>query len=233
MDNRYKPLTEYVVRRFRNHLGPRLQSIYIKGSVARGDAVWGVSDLDLVLAFERPDKRDNELKREIESAAKDMPGGSGLVIQRIGDDRLQQMGEGTRAYWLYSSRYDAEVVYGAKPADFLPEPPPGEQLVKLISPMIRKDGEVRLNQSTLQRHESRHLAKRLLEGLALTAIAEGTHRYIAPLEVSGLTTFPESIRNHVLAATAIYKEAPVITDPRSIHQAWLESWDYIERSRMV
>lgn len=184
MDNRYKPLTDYVVRRFRNHLGPRLESIYIKGSVARGDAVWGVSDLDLVLAFERPDKLDNELKREIESAAKDMPDGSGLVIQRIGDDRLQQMGEGTRAYWLYSSRFDAKVVYGAKPADFLPEPPPGEQLVKLISPMIRKDGEVRLNQSTLQRHESRHLAKRLLEGLALTAIAEGTHRYLAPLEVS-------------------------------------------------
>ncbi|SDO32825.1 Nucleotidyltransferase domain-containing protein [Paenibacillus sp. yr247] len=63
MDNRYRPIIDVVVQRFLSHLGSRLISVYIKGSVARGDAVWGVSDLDLVLAFDTPTHKDTLLKR--------------------------------------------------------------------------------------------------------------------------------------------------------------------------
>ncbi|TMV42897.1 hypothetical protein FE783_36795 [Paenibacillus mesophilus] len=192
MDIRYKPLTDLVVKRFTEHLSSRLQSIFVKGSVARGDAIWGVSDLDLVLAFEQPNKTDNEVKREVELLAKELPGGDALVIQRVSEDRLNQMGKGTKAYWLYSCRYDAEVLFGISPEKFLQEPPMGLELANLIGPIIKKDGEVELTKSSLKRHESRHIAKRIINGLALPIIAEGRTQYLVPLEIVKLQ-FPNML----------------------------------------
>ncbi|RKN66116.1 nucleotidyltransferase domain-containing protein [Paenibacillus ginsengarvi] len=226
MDPRYKTVTDYVVRRFTDHLGDRLQSVFVKGSVARGDCVWGVSDIDLVLAFDRPDQSDNALKREIEAEATRFPAGDSLVIQRIGDDRLRQMSAGTRAYWLYSCRYDTELLYGTQPDHFLPEPPKGIELAKLIAPLIHADGAVELGKDRLERRESRHLAKRMLHALALPAIAGGKLEYVPPLEVANLD-FPVRLRSHMDAILTAYSQAPVITDTEPLSRAWRDCWAYI------
>jgi hypothetical protein len=232
MDPRYKPLTDYVVRRFSDHLGPRQQSVFVHGSVARGDAVWGVSDLDLVVAFEHPNKSDNELKHEVEATAKNLPAGDALIIQRISNDRLQQLSEGKRAYCLYSYRYDSEVLYGINPTDFLPKPPTGYELTKLIAPIIRKAGEVQLNKSALDRLGSRQLAKRILNGVALPSIAEGKIDYARPLEVTKLA-LPQFIVKHLDSVVPIYSEAPVLTNIRPLVNAWNDTWKYIEQSGLI
>ena len=196
MDIRYQPLATYVVNRFAAHLGSRLQSAFVNGSVVRGDAVWGVSDLDLVLAFDRPTAADTALKRAVEQAVLGLPGGEGLVIHRIGDDMLQKMSTGARAYCLYSLRNESHVLLGAAPASFLPGPPPGDELARLLAPIIREDGAAELEKPTLTRQESRHLSKRILHGLTLPAIAAGWRDYVAPLEVAELS-FPSRIQAYV------------------------------------
>jgi hypothetical protein len=66
-----------------------------------------------------------------------MPGGDALVIQRIADDRLQQMDEKTKAFWLYSSIYDSQLVYGKHPQQFLPDPPPNSPELICLLPKLQ------------------------------------------------------------------------------------------------
>jgi len=102
MDKRHRRILNHVVERFADRLGDRLRSAFVKGSLARGDAVWGVSDIDFVLLFDRPDEEDTKLRRQVEREALQFEGGDALVIQRVAGDRLSQMDEDTRAYWLYA-----------------------------------------------------------------------------------------------------------------------------------
>jgi hypothetical protein len=69
VDVRYREVMDFVAQRFAEHLGPRLQAALIKGSVVRGDALWVISDLDPVLAFEGPTAADTAFKNEVETAA--------------------------------------------------------------------------------------------------------------------------------------------------------------------
>lgn len=124
MDGRYTPVATMVVERFARQLGARLRCAFVKGSVARGDAVWGVSDMDLVLAFDSPTPEDTAVKREVVEQARAMEGGDALVIQRIWYDRLDGMDPGTRGWWLHSCRHDLAVLHGDHPGTFLPTPPP-------------------------------------------------------------------------------------------------------------
>lgn len=134
MDIRYISIMDYVVQKFSEHLGS-------KGSIARGDAVWGASDLDLVLAFDTPRQVDTLLKNEVETAARNFPGGDALVIQRIADERLDQMDEKTKGYWPYSSWYDSEVLYGEHPSSFLPAPPKREEIATAILSILIEEQE--------------------------------------------------------------------------------------------
>lgn len=202
MDNRYKALAEYIARHFAAHLGPRLKSAFVHGSVVREDAVWGVSDLDLLLAFESPTDADTALKQGLETSALNLDGGEALVIQRVGEDRLKNMAASSRAYLLYSCRHDIEVLHGASPNTFLPAPPSGKELVNLIMPIIRRDGEAELIKPLLNRRESRHLAKRILHALTLPVIAEGRQEYVAPLEIADLP-FPSNVKAHVPTVISI------------------------------
>jgi hypothetical protein len=93
------------------------------------------------------------------------------------------MDAATRAYWLYSCHRDAAVLWGPAPAAFLPAPPQGHELVRLIAPIIRADGEELVGHGPLVRRESRRLAKRILHTLALPALAEGGTASLAPLAV--------------------------------------------------
>ena len=196
--------------------------------MARGDALWGVSDLDLVIAFDHPNPSDTALKREVEAAVRTrFPGGDALVIQRIASDRLQQMSEGTRAYWLYSCKHDAEVLYGAPAAEFLPAPPKGMKLASLIKPIIKRDGQALLDKSCLKRNESRHIAKRILNGLALPSIAQGTANFIAPSESKKLN-LPANLFKQLDAVIEVYCRAPELTDLRLLSKIWKQAWDYIE-----
>ncbi len=226
MDDRYRAIADYVVNHFAVHLGLRLKSAFIKGSVARGEAVWGVSDLDLVLALDTPTEADTTVKREVEESVRGLPGGEVLVIQRIAEDRLQQMSIGVRAYWLYSCWYDSHVLYGAAPSSLLPAPPQGEELARLLAPIIREDGEVELGKPMLNRQESRHLTKRILHGLALPAIAEGRREYVAPLQVSDLS-FPPRVKALIPPVIAVYKEARPVANPERLQHVWQVAWDYI------
>lgn len=225
LDVRYREVTDFVVRRFARHLGPRLQAAFVKGSVVRGDALWGVSDLDLVLAFESPTAADTALKNEVEAAARALPAGDVLVIQRIGTDRLLQLDAGTRAYWLYSCYYDAATVFGPSPAAFLPVPPRGHELVRLIAPIIRADGEALVEKRILERRESRRLAKRILHALALPALSEGYTDYVVPLAVPALP-LPSPVHAVLKAVTTTYATAPRVADATALQHAWHVAWEY-------
>lgn len=225
LDRRYREVTTFVTQRFAEHLGPRLQGVFVRGSVARGDALWGVSDLDLVLAFESPTVADTALKNEVETAARALPAGDVLVIQRMGTDRLRGLDAGTRAYWLHSCRYDAAAVLGPSPSAYLPLPPHGRALVRLIAPIIRADGEELVEQPGLDRWESRRLAKRILHTLALPALAEGLADYVAPLMAPTLP-LPRAVQAVLEAVTTTYQTAPIIADATALRHAWHVAWEY-------
>jgi len=225
LDPRYREVTDLVTKRFAAQLGPRLRAAFVRGSVARGDALWGVSDLDLVLAFESPTAADTALKNDMETAARDLPAGDVLVIQRIGTDRLPHLDAGTQAYWLYSCCYDAAPVLGPSPSTFLPSPPRGRALVRLIAPIIRADGAELIGQLSLERRESRRLAKRTLNALALPALAEGVADFVPPLAAPTLA-LPCSVQAILETVTTIYKTAPIITDPTELRRAWHVAWAY-------
>ena len=62
------------MERFAQHLGSRLYSVCVKRSVARGDAVWGISDLDLVLGFDTPAEADTQVKHAAEQTVRQQAG---------------------------------------------------------------------------------------------------------------------------------------------------------------
>lgn len=227
MDERYREVAEFVAGRFVSHLSPRLKSAFVQGSVARGDAVWDVSDLDLVLVFDAPTEADTAIKREIELAARELPGGDALVIHRIGEDRLVQMTPGLRAYWLHSCRYEADVLHGSHPRSFLPLPPEGSELARLIAPIIREEGEKVADKPVLDRQCSRHLAKLILHALALPTLAEEIREYIPPLTVRNLD-LPREVMTHIPWVLSVYRTAPTLENPEALRHAWRVAWAYVE-----
>ncbi len=118
------------------------------------------------------------------------------------------------------------MLYGAAPSALLPAPPEGKELARLLAPIIREDGEVELGKPMLNRQESRHLTKRILNGLALPAIAEGWRAYVAPLQVSDLP-FPPCVKVHIPAVIAVYKEAPLVANPERLRHTWQVAWEYL------
>ena len=226
MDIRYKPIVDELFDRLHDQLGDRLKSAFIKGSVARGDALWGVSDLDFVVALPDPTRADSTLKQELEATINARLGYEALIIQRIWHDRLENYDAGTRAYWLYSCRHDIELLYGLPPAAFLPEPPSGQKLVKLIAPIIYSAGAPIVEKPALTRFEIRLLAKRTLQALALPAIATGQHEFMAPLKAAAQSYTPEIDRSLELVRTA-YCKAPAQMDPTPLQAVWLATWFYL------
>ena len=232
MDIRYKPIVDEVISQMRLQLGSRLKSAFIKGSVARGDALWGVSDLDLVLAFAEPTSADSDLKRELETSINGKLGQDVLIIQRIWTDRLEAYDEGTRAYSLYSCRHDIELIYGDLPASFLPEPPVGQTLVRLIAPIIYRDGAPYIKESQWTRHDIRLVSKRMLQALALPAIAAGQHEFMAPLKAAEQSYSPEIDALLPFLKTA-YLEAPSATNLDQLRDLWNLSWQYLIETDLI
>ena len=232
MDIRYKTIVDEVLKRTTEQIGERLKSAFIKGSVARGDALWEVSDLDFVLAFAAPTESDTALKRELEDTINKRLGQSVLLIQRIWDDRLAQYDAGTRAYWLYSCRHDIELLYGDPPASFLPEPPAEQNLVRLIAPIIARDGAPFIHKMELTRQEVRLLSKRTLQALALPAIAAGKHEFMAPLRVTEESYSPE-IDQVLTTVKMAYCKAPASMNVQALQEAWLAIWHYVIQTGLI
>lgn len=44
--NEWKPVVDDIVEAYKSHFGENLHSVYVRGSVAKGDAVSGISDID-------------------------------------------------------------------------------------------------------------------------------------------------------------------------------------------
>ncbi|GAB3764590.1 nucleotidyltransferase family protein [Microlunatus parietis] len=224
MNQDYLRFAQLVADGFGDQLGPRLQSIFIRGSVARGDAVWGVSDLDLVLWFDRPTAADNQLKGEVDLQG--LPGGSAVVLQRLDRQRLDQMDEATRAYWCVSSLHDSRLIRGMHPAelvDSVPEPP---RLANLLTPVIIDDGDRLLARAALTRAETRRLAKRTLNLLSMPAVASGLGPRIPPRAVGDLD-LPAETRPLVPAVTAWYDDAPSLADPAGLQRAWTLAREWV------
>lgn len=218
-----------VVDRFVRQLGGRLRSAFVKGSVARGDAVWGVSDMDLVLAFDSPTPEDTACKQEVGALARAMVGKEVLVIQRIWYDRLAQMDAGTRAWWLHSCRHDIALLHGDPPGTFLPPPPPGRELALLMAPIIDQGAASLLALPRLERQGSRQLSKLTLLALGLPAIFTGAAEHVPPLAVPSLT-LPEPVRRALPAVLAVYRDAPALDDPRTLQQGWSTAWQWVSQS---
>jgi hypothetical protein len=224
MDLRYLQIINFVMQHFVDHLGSRLQSIYVKGSIARGDAVWGISDLDLVLAFDCPTQEDTLLKRDVEAKALDMPGGEALVIQRIADDRLQQMDEKTKAFWLYSSIYDSQLVYGKHPQQFLPDPPPNSP--ELILSLLYAEGKHIADIIHLDEAGCRSVTKRILQCLSMIIVHDGHAEYVPLLNVPNYP-FPSVIMEFVPTVIELYSNPRVITDTNALSRYWHLTCHYI------
>lgn len=226
MDNRYKPITDYVVQQFSEHLGPRLKSVYVKGSISRGDAVWGVSDLDLVLAFDAPSQEDTLLKNKIEADARNIPGGDALVIQRIAEERLNQMDVNTKGYWLYSSWYDSEVIYGEHPSRFLPAPPKREEITEAILSILNEEGKDTSTLKYLDTKGTRLVSKRILQSMAMLIVNNGYAEYVPLLQVQNYA-FPSQIQKHIPFVIDSFLNPRELTDTNKLIDAWNATWDVV------
>lgn len=214
-----------VVERFLRQLGPRLRSAFVKGSVARGDAVWGVSDMDPVLAFDSPTPEDTAVKRQVVLLAQTMEGGDALVIRRIWEDRLAAMDSGTRGWWLHSCRHDVAILHGDHPRTLLFAPPPGDVLAPLIAPIIRQGAEELATAPRLDRRGTRHLSKLTLLAVGLPARAQGLRDHVPPLAVPTLP-LPAAVQRLLPVVLAAYRDAPVLEDPRELQRAWSTAWNW-------
>jgi predicted nucleotidyltransferase len=230
LDNRYKPIIDLVVQRFAIHLGPRLTSAYVKGSVARGDAVWGISDLDLVLAFKNPTQEDNFVKHRLEADVRSIPGGDALVIQRIADDRLEQMEEKTKAFWIYSSLYDSEVVYGKHPRQILPAPSKGTH--NSILSVIYEDGKDIPHLTSIDEEGCRSVAKRILLSFSIFLVQQGHAEYI-PLLVVPRYPLPLKIQQFLPSVINLYSNPRPLTDVDELINYWNETWEYISTKQPI
>lgn len=226
MDNRYKPITDYVVQHFSEHLGSRLKSIYIKGSVAREDAVWGVSDLDLVLAFENPTKEDTLVKKNVEEATKNIIGGDALVIQRIPLERLNEIDENTKLFWLYSSWYDSEVLYGEHPSTFLPELPKKNKIAIAILSILKDEGKDINSLINLDTKTSRLVAKRILQSIAMSLVYKGHADYIPITQVQNYPLH-KKLQQYIPYVMDVFLNPRNITDAQKLIIAWNITWDLI------
>ncbi len=67
VDQKFRPVLDDTVERLVSSLGSKLHSIYLYGSIGRGEAVYGKSDLDLsVITHEKLEKEKNKALAEIE-----------------------------------------------------------------------------------------------------------------------------------------------------------------------
>lgn len=215
----YLLLARTVAERFGDGLGARLRSVFVRGSVARGDPIWGVSDMDVVLWFDDPTAADNRLKRTVERELKMLPGGRAVVIQRLDERRLDQMDVATGVYWRVSSIHDCLLIRGEPPSALIPAVPEPERIATLLTPLMIKDGDLRSTNATLSRVETRHLAKRTLNLLTMPVVASGLSAYIPPRAVGSLNLPPE-IQTMVPAVLSSYEHAPDLPDPTDLQRAW-------------
>lgn len=229
MDSRYKPIITHALNLFVNHLGDRLKSAFIKGSVARGDAIWGISDIDFVLIFDSPNEDDTEIKRQIQNEVLQYDGGNALVIQRIADDRISRMDEDTKAYWLYSCFNDVLVLHGRHPSKLLPPPPVGVDLAKRLYKIILEGTNGFLQLHSFDRNQSREFSKRTLNLLSLPFLATGNRLFVAPLEVGELD-LPIDILDEIDSVINIYNQAPVLEDATLLKNMWNRSKEYVNKT---
>jgi predicted nucleotidyltransferase len=228
VDIRYKHITEYVVRQFSEHLGSRLISVYVKGSVARNDAVWGISDLDLVLAFDAPTQRDTMLKNEVEEVARSMAGGDALVLQRIAEERLNEMDEKTKAFWLYSSNYDSEVLYGKHPSSFLPAPLGREESAKAILSIVKDEGKDIEALVNLDAKGCRLISKRILQAAAMFLVYNGYADYVPLTKVADHPLLHLQIRENMPYVIEAFLNPRYLTDVQLLVNAWRLTWNVID-----
>ncbi|QYR19183.1 nucleotidyltransferase domain-containing protein [Paenibacillus sp. sptzw28] len=226
MDIRYEPIMEYVVKQFSEHLGSRLKSIYVKGSIARGDAIWGISDMDLVLAFDTPTQEDTLIKNRVEATIRNMPGGDALVIQRIADDRLEHMDSNTRAYWLYSSWFDSQVLYGEHPTSFLPSPPKCQEIAIAILSILSEEGKDTDALTFLDAKGTRLVSKRILQSMAMLLVYNGVAAYVPLLQIQNYT-FPPEIQPHIPIVIDAFINPQEKIDPIKLINAWNTTWQHI------
>jgi hypothetical protein len=99
--------------------------------------------------------------------------------------------------------------------------------VNLIAPIIRVDGELEMDKPTLNRQESRHLAKRVLHALSLPSLAEGQRDSLAHREIAEMA-FPPQIQRWVPLVLSVYQTAPFLEHPGELKEAWRVAWEYVE-----
>ena len=82
-----------------------------------------------------------------------------------------------------------------------------------------------MEKQTLEHRESRCLAKRILNTLALPTLAAGGAISVAPLAVPALS-LPPPVRVVLQTVIPIYQTAPVLADATALQHAWYIAWEY-------
>lgn len=121
-----------LVLEYRAHFGDRLAAIYVRGSVHRGEAILGVSDLDLFYfitdAFSEADEQwlrqlRNALNRECLGGATRPRPVQQELLQGLQPEADEDARTRSRA-WRFYIHYDTTRVWGADLLAGLPEPIP-------------------------------------------------------------------------------------------------------------
>lgn len=88
IQEKWKPVIEDVINTYKNHFGDKLKNVYIRGSVAKGEAIDRVSDLDSFSYIDLPAKDiDDEWESEAENEIKekyDFIEGAELMCRPVG-----------------------------------------------------------------------------------------------------------------------------------------------------
>jgi hypothetical protein len=110
----------------RGYFGDRLAAVYVRGSLHRGEAVPGVSDIDaLLLVEDAPTPADEAWRREANGRlqAQSPLNRWGWLPLAQSASRVTDGGPAARA-WVYLLRYDATLLAGRDIAAGSPIPPP-------------------------------------------------------------------------------------------------------------
>lgn len=115
----YEPLIKRICFLLKSKLSDRLHSIYLYGSVSRGTAVEGKSDLDIVVLFQTKDLKNLENKINENSVT--------LVGLDIGDIE-EVKGNNQELFWQFFLKHCCHCLYGDDLSPTFPKIKPTKEL---------------------------------------------------------------------------------------------------------
>ncbi|WP_214850453.1 nucleotidyltransferase domain-containing protein [Exiguobacterium sp. s193] len=164
---RFRPVIEEVTNLLKKQFGEVLHSVYVYGSIGRGTAVVGKSDLDLTVIL-REDVRMGSLREETQNLLKRHPEiikvdyDIGILDTVLSPENLYEWG-----FWI---RHVCSCIEGCDLSDQFPNMKPDVRISRALNrelaAQLRKAHE-KLKAGEMTQTEKRSLVKRMIRGAYL------------------------------------------------------------------